>query len=140
MTSITPILLAGGSGTRLWPSSRKNYPKQFIQLTANETLFQQSAQRVLECNGLKFNQHIIVTNSHFRFIVREQLQNVGVNPGSIIIDPEPKNTDPAIIAATIFAQKDNKNAVFITTPTDNVISDTENFHPAIKIALNETDT
>src|SRR6056300_635857 len=137
MTSITPILLAGGSGTRLWPSSRKTYPKQFMQLTASETLFQQSAQRVLGSNFLQFNQQLIITNSHFRFIVREQLQNIGINPRRIIIEPEPKNTAPAIIAATIFAQKDNKDAVIITTPTDHVISDTENFHKAIKIGLNE---
>jgi mannose-1-phosphate guanylyltransferase/mannose-6-phosphate isomerase len=137
MTSITPILLAGGSGARLWPSSRKSYPKQFMQLTPSQTLFQQSAQRVLGSNIIQFNQHIIITNSHFRFIVREQLQNVGINPGRIIIEPEPKNTAPAIIAATIFAQKDNKDAVIITTPTDHVISDTENFHQAIKIGLNE---
>jgi len=137
MTSIIPILLAGGSGTRLWPSSRKTYPKQFMELTANETLFQQSAQRVLSSDVLQFNQHVIITNSHFRFIVREQLQNIGINPGRIIIEPEPKNTAPAIIAATIFAQKDNQDAVIITTPTDHVISDTENFHEVIKIGLNE---
>ena len=137
MFPITPILLAGGSGTRLWPSSRKSFPKQFIQLTTNETLFQQSAQRVLGSDGLKFNPHIIITNSHFRFIVGEQLQAVGINPRRIIIEPEPKNTAPAIIAATIFAQKDNKDAVIITTPTDHVISDTENFHKVIKTGLRE---
>ena len=90
MDPITPILLAGGSGTRLWPSSRKSYPKQFIQLTENETLFQQSAQRVIECNDLKFNPIITITNSDFRFIVEEQLQSVGINPRRIIIEPEPK--------------------------------------------------
>ena len=137
MKSITPILLAGGSGTRLWPSSRKSYPKQFMSLTSNETLFQQSAQRVLGSNVLKFNPHIIVTNSDFRFIVKEQLQAVGIKPRRIIIEPEPKNTAPAIIAATIFAQEHNKNTVIITIPTDHVISDKKNFHQAIKIGLNE---
>ena len=137
MIPITPILLAGGSGTRLWPSSRKSYPKQFMPLTDNETLFQQSAQRVLGSDGLEFNPHIIITNSHFRFIVGEQLEAVGINPGRIIIEPEPKNTAPAIIAATIFAQKDNKDAVIITTPTDHIISDTKEFHRAIKIGLKE---
>jgi len=137
MSPITPILLAGGLGNRLWPSSRKSFPKQFISLISNETLFQQSAQRVLGSGDLKFNPHIIITNSDFRFIVDEQLKAVGINPGRIIIEPEPKNTAPAIIAATIFAQKDNKDAVVIATPTDHVISDTENFHQAIKIGLNE---
>ena len=85
MLPITPILLAGGLGTRLWPSSRKSYPKQFMDLTSNETLFQQSAQRVLGCDGLKFNPHIIITNSHFRFIVEEQLQAVGITPGKDVI-------------------------------------------------------
>ncbi len=137
MSPITPILLAGGSGTRLWPSSRKSYPKQFIQLMANETLFQQSAKRVLSCDSLQFNPHIIITNSNFRFIVGDQLQDVGINPGRIIIEPEPKNTAPAIIAATIFAQKDNKDAVIITTPTDHVIGDTKKFHQVIKTGLKE---
>ena len=137
MLPITPILLAGGSGTRLWPSSRKSHPKQFMQLTTNETLFQQSAKRVFGSNSLKFNPHIVVTNSHFRFIVADQLQAIGINPGRIIIEPEPKNTAPAIIAATIFAQKDNKDAVIITTPTDHVISDTQMFHQVIKTGLKE---
>ena len=137
MLPITPILLAGGSGTRLWPSSRKSYPKQFMQLTADETLFQQSANRVIGCNGLKFNPPIIITSSHFRFIVREQLQAIKINSRRIIIEPEPKNTAPAIIAATIFALKDNKDAFIITTPTDHVISDTKNFHEIIKIGLEE---
>lgn len=137
MLPITPILLAGGSGTRLWPASRKSYPKQFIKLTENETLFQQSAQRVIEGNGLKFNPHIIITNSHFRFIVEEQLESVGINPRRIIIEPEPKNTAPAIVAATIFAQKDNKDAIIIATPTDHVIRDTIKFHEVIKTGLSE---
>ena len=137
MIPITPILLAGGTGTRLWPSSRKNFPKQFMKFTTNETLFQQSAKRVLGSDGLKFNPHIIITNSHFRFIVGEQLQAVGINPRRIIIEPEPKNTAPAIIAATIFAKKDNKDAVIITTPTDHVISDTKNYHQVIKTGLKE---
>ena len=137
MPPITPILLAGGSGTRLWPSSRKSYPKQFMQLATKDTLFQQTAKRVAECDGLKFNPHIIITNSDFRFIVDNQLKDIGIKPRRILIEPEAKNTAPAILAATIFAQKDDGNAIIITMPTDHVISDTKNFHEAIKVGLSE---
>ncbi len=139
MLSITPILLAGGSGTRLWPSSRKTYPKQFIKLIADETLFQQSALRIARCKGLMLNPHIIITNSTFRFFVNEQLQEVGIKPQRIIIEPEAKNTASAIIAATIFAQKGDRNAIVITTPTDHVITDTKYFNEVIKVGLKEVE-
>ena len=86
---------------------------------------------------MQFNPHIIITDSHSRFTVGEQLQDIGINPAIIIIEPEPKNTAPAIIAATIFAKMDNKDAVIVTTPTDHVISDTKKFHQAIKTGLKE---
>lgn len=135
MTLITPILLAGGSGSRLWPSSRETYPKQFMKLTGNQTLFQQTAFRVTCSDSLKFNPPITVTSSNFRFIVNEQLQAVGNSLHRILIEPEAKNTAPAIIAATLFAQMDNKNEIIIVTPTDHVVSDTENFNKAIKVGL-----
>ena len=79
-----------------------------MQLTTKDTLFQQTAKRVVECDGLKFNPHIIITNSDFRFIVDNQLKAIGIKPRRILIEPEAKNTAPAILAATIFAQKDDK--------------------------------
>ena len=82
---ITPVLLAGGSGTRLWPLSRKSYPKQFSNLIGDQSLFQQSALRLTSSNVVKFGPHITMTNADFRFIVGEQLHGVGINPGPILI-------------------------------------------------------
>jgi mannose-1-phosphate guanylyltransferase / mannose-6-phosphate isomerase len=136
MSSITPILLAGGSGTRLWPLSRKTYPKQFTKLSSKRTLFQESALRFLSSDDLKFNAHITITNSLFRFIVKDQLQDIGLDSGLILIEPEAKNTAPAIIAATIFAYKEDQDAIIITAPSDHIIPDTKNFNDLIKIGLN----
>ena len=90
LQKITPILMAGGSGTRLWPLSRKSYPKQFANLIGNKTLFQESALRVQSSEQLNFDAPITITNSDFRFIVSEQLQSVGIDPGDIIIEPSGK--------------------------------------------------
>ena len=133
MRSITPILLAGGSGTRLWPSSRKTYPKQFIKLTSNVSLFQQSAMKFVNNGSIKYNELITVTNSLFRFVVREQLQKVGLETGRILIEPEAKNTAPAILAATLMALKDNPDAIIIAVPSDHVITDNEYFNEVIKV-------
>ena len=103
MVLVVPTLLAGGSGKRLWPLSRKSYPKQFSKLIGDKTLFQQSALRLTCSEQVEFTPHLTLTNSDFRFIVTEQLQNVGINPGPILIEPEAKNTAPAILAASIFA-------------------------------------
>lgn len=137
MNFITPILLAGGSGSRLWPSSRKTYPKQFINLINDETLFQQSALRFANSDIVKFKPHITVTNSLFRFIVIEQMEAVGIDPGQILIEPEAKNTAPAIIAATILALKENKDAIMISVPSDHVIPDNKYFNEVLTIGLKE---
>ena len=131
MDNITPILLAGGSGTRLWPTSRKAYPKQFTKLMSNETLFQQSVLRFVDSDSVNFKRHITITNSNFRFIVSEQLKKIGLDPGLILIEPQAKNTAPAIIAGTMMALKDNNDAIIISAPCDHIIPDTEYFNDAI---------
>ena len=83
MTDIIPVLLAGGSGTRLWPLSRKSYPKQFSSLIGDQSLFQQSALRLTSSETVAFAPHMTMTNSEFRFIVGEQLHSVGLQPGPI---------------------------------------------------------
>ena len=135
MSKITPILLAGGSGTRLWPLSRKSYPKQFSNLLGKETLFQQSALRFTSSELIEFEPHIILTNSDFRFIVGEQLQAVGIDPGNILIEPEAKNTAPAILAGCLHAYVNDPEAVIIAAPSDHVIPETSDFHSAIQQGL-----
>ena len=88
MTQVFPVLLAGGSGTRLWPLSRKSYPKQFSNLIGEKTLFQSNAQRLTSSDTLECASHITLTHSDYRFIVGEQLQEVGIDPGPILIEPE----------------------------------------------------
>jgi mannose-1-phosphate guanylyltransferase/mannose-6-phosphate isomerase len=131
MTRITPILLAGGSGTRLWPLSRKSYPKQFSTLLGDETLFQSSAKRLVSSKVLQFDAPITMTNSNFRFIVIEQLQAAGIDPGAILIEPEGRNTAPAILAATIYASNHDPDATILIAPSDHIIPNTLAFHDAI---------
>ena len=133
--AIYPVLLAGGSGTRLWPLSRKSYPKQFSNLIGKKTLFQFSAKRLTSSDIIEFASHITLTNADFRFIIGEQLQEIGIDPGPILIEPEAKNTAAAILAASIFAHEKDKDAVLLVAPSDHVIPDTAIFHGAIKVGL-----
>lgn len=136
MTSIYPVLLAGGSGTRLWPLSRKSHPKQFSKIVGEETLFQQSALRLTSSDILNFMPPITLTNSDFRFLVGEQLQGVGIDPGVILIEPDMKNTGPAILAASLLAYKKDNNAILLVAPSDHIIPDKQAFHSTIKVGLN----
>lgn len=136
LTSITPVLLCGGSGTRLWPLSRKSYPKQFVPLVGDETLFQASAKRLSGATGyLGFAAPMVLTNSDFRFIVTEQLQDAGIDPGAILIEPEGRNTAPAILAAALRAAKVNPDALMLVAPSDHVVPDTAAFHTAVARGL-----
>ena len=135
LDSIYPVLLAGGSGTRLWPLSRKSYPKQFSKIINKETLFQASAQRLTSSDTLNFAPHITLTHTNFRFIIGEQLQEISIDPGPILIEPAAKNTAASILAASIFTHSKNDNAVLLVAPSDHVIPNTATFHKAIKVGL-----
>lgn len=131
MQQITPVILCGGSGSRLWPLSRKSYPKQFVPLVGDKTLFQNSSERL---TGPQFKNPVIVTNSDYRFLVTEQLQEIGIDPGAILIEPEGRNTAPAILAAALFEYWENPDAILVVAPSDHVIKDVNAFQLAIEEA------
>lgn len=127
---ITPVLLSGGSGTRLWPLSRKSYPKQFTPLIGEETLFQASARRL---SGPGFAKPLVLTNSDFRFIVTEQLAAAGIDPGAVLIEPEGKNTAPAVLAAALWLARENPEALMLVAPSDHVVPDAPAFRAAVEL-------
>lgn len=135
MSQIFPVLLAGGSGTRLWPLSRKSYPKQFSKLLGPTTLFQSSAERLTSSDLIDFSPHITLTNTDYRFIIGEQFQEVGIDPGPILIEPAAKNTASAILAASIFAHSKDPTAILLVAPSDHIIPDKSHFHEMIRVGL-----
>lgn len=132
---VTPVLLAGGAGTRLWPLSRKSYPKQFVELVNGHSLFQECALRTTTAQNIVFNKPITVISSEYRFIAAEQLRSVGIEPGAILLEPSSKNTAPAILAATLFALKKNPEAVLLVSPSDHLITDLTTFQKTITDGL-----
>ena len=139
--NITPIILCGGSGKRLWPISRKNYPKQFLELVGDSTLFKQSVSRAiaLENKDFKISEILIVTNENHRFLVLEQLNNMKLMiPTRILLEPESKNTAPALTLAALAAEDKNPKSILVVTPADHYIKDlgqfTQTMHLAIKAA------
>ncbi|WP_347266346.1 mannose-1-phosphate guanylyltransferase/mannose-6-phosphate isomerase [Paracoccus sp. (in: a-proteobacteria)] len=130
--TITPVLLAGGSGTRLWPVSRKSFPKQFAPLVGEESLFQASARRL---SGPRYGAPVVMTNADFRFIVAEQLDQIGIAPAAILIEPMGRNTAPAILAAALDAFERDPDAVLLVAPSDHVVPDAEGFGRTVDLGL-----
>ncbi len=129
---IYPILLCGGSGTRLWPLSRKSYPKQFAKLMGNESLFQASARRL---SGDGFAAPVIVTGDPFRFIVTEQLAQVELMAQGILIEPEGRNTAPAVLASALWVAETDPEALMLVAPSDHVIPDIAAFAVTVQAAV-----
>ncbi len=125
---ITPVLLCGGSGTRLWPLSRKSYPKQFSAIFGDQSLFQATALRF---SGHGFAAPVIITGHDFRFIVVEQLDDVGVSPAAVLIEPEGRNTGPAAVAAALQVIKSDPDGLILLLPSDHAISDPAAFRAAV---------
>lgn len=129
---IHPVLLCGGSGTRLWPLSRKSFPKQFARLIGEESLFQSSARRL---SGPGFAPPLVITGSDYRFIVTEQLLSAGIDPGTVLIEPDGRNTAPAVLAAALHLAKSDPKAVILVAPSDHVVPDAAAFRAAVEAGL-----
>ena len=129
---IHPLLLCGGSGTRLWPLSRKSYPKQFTRLTGEESLFQASARRL---SGPGFAAPAIITGADYRFVVTEQLAAAETAAAATLIEPEGRNTAPAILAATLELHARAPGALMLVAPSDHVIPDAGAFRAAVMAAV-----
>jgi mannose-1-phosphate guanylyltransferase/mannose-1-phosphate guanylyltransferase/mannose-6-phosphate isomerase len=122
-----PVILSGGSGTRLWPLSRGQYPKQFLPLVSKHTMVQDTLRRLDGLAGLQ--APIAVCNEDHRFIMAEQLREIDAHPAAIILEPIGKNTAPAVAMAALTATSEND--VLLVLPADHVIADTDAFHKAI---------
>lgn len=136
---ITPVILAGGSDTRLWPLSRKSYPEQFVPLLNDATLFQATARRLSGANpAFRFAKPMVLTHSLFRFIIAEQLMQEGIDPEAIVIEPEGRNTAPSILAAALYLEARQPGAIMLVAPSDHIITDVTAFHAAIASGLAAT--
>ena len=130
VTPIVPVILSGGSGTRLWPMSRPEMPKQMLALTAEATMLQLTASRAV---GDGFAAPIVVANARHADLVETQLGEAGAEPQSVILEPAGRNTAPAIALAAIAAG--GGDSPLLVMPSDHVIADIEAFHAAIETAL-----
>jgi mannose-1-phosphate guanylyltransferase/mannose-6-phosphate isomerase len=134
MAAIFPIILSGGSGTRLWPLSRALYPKQFIRFFngKGETLLGDTLKRLNPADG--FAPPIILCNNDHRFLVKEETSRAGIEPKGIILEPVARNTAPAIAVAALAACRDDENAILAVMPSDHVVKNEANFVAAVRRA------
>ncbi|AOT09715.1 mannose-1-phosphate guanylyltransferase/mannose-6-phosphate isomerase [Pseudoalteromonas luteoviolacea] len=128
---ILPIIMAGGSGTRLWPLSRGNYPKQFLKLHGEQTMLQETIARL---EGLEAAPVMLICNEEHRFIAAEQMRQLNTVHNGIFLEPVGRNTAPAIALAAFKALEENSNAMLLVLAADHVIADKEAFQSSIKSA------
>tara|TARA_B100000900_G_scaffold415301_1_gene444685 strand:+ start:154 stop:1572 length:1419 start_codon:yes stop_codon:yes gene_type:complete len=132
---IVPVILSGGSGTRLWPLSRKQYPKQYLPLASDNTMLQETILRLKGLDNL--GDPIIVCNADHRFLVAEQCQQIGIKNPKILLEPVSRNTAPAIAAAALQSLRDLEDSILLVLSADHVIQDVDAFHKAIDIAAQQ---
>jgi len=137
MQQIVPVILAGGSGTRLWPLSRALYPKQFLALAGPQTLFQQAVLRLVALggDGLAVGAPLVVGNEEHRFMLLEQLREIGQAHSPLLLEPAGRNTAPALTLAALAAQADGGDPVLVATPADQTVTDDAAFAAALRGAI-----
>jgi mannose-1-phosphate guanylyltransferase/mannose-6-phosphate isomerase len=136
--SIQPVIMAGGSGTRLWPLSRSGFPKQFLALSgAGDSLFQQAVTRLkgLAAADIAVSAPLIVGNAEHRFLALEQLREIGIEPAAVILEPVGRNTAPALTLAALAAREKGNDPVLVVSPADQTVTDGVAFTTALQKAV-----
>ncbi|WP_282604493.1 mannose-1-phosphate guanylyltransferase/mannose-6-phosphate isomerase [Pelagibius sp. Alg239-R121] len=128
-SKLYPVILSGGSGSRLWPLSRAHYPKQLLPLSGDNSMLQDTALRVSD--KTRYHAPLIIANNEHRFIVAEQLQQAGVSPRAIVLEPLGRNTAPAVTVAALMLQREDPNAIMVLLPSDHVVADQQAFAAAV---------
>ncbi len=133
MTDWLPVILCGGSGTRLWPLSRRQHPKQFVSLQGEHSLLQETLLRLKGLPGLQ--APILLTHEDYRFLALEQLEQLGCLPAAILLEPAPRGTAPALTLAALWAARHRPQALMLVMPSDHAIQDTQNFQTVLQAAI-----
>ncbi len=135
--AVQPVIMAGGSGTRLWPLSRAGFPKQFLVLSGNTSLFQQAAARLqgLSDTQLEVAAPVVVGNEEHRFLVLDQLRELKAEPSAVLLEPVGRNTAPALTLAALQALEDGSDPVLVVTSADQTVTDTAAFIQALRGAV-----
>lgn len=138
MEYIVPVILAGGAGTRLWPLSRGDYPKQLLRLSGDHTLLQVTALRssgLSDCDDLACEAPLIICNDELRFLIREQLEAVERAPQAVLLEPIGRNTAPALCAAAHWLRQQDKDPLLLVMPADHVVADEEAFTEMVQAGV-----
>jgi len=137
MINVSPVILCGGSGTRLWPLSRTGFPKQFLVLSGTDSLFQQATNRLsqLSAPDIDVGETLIVTNEEHRFLVLDQLRELTQVSASLLLEPVGRNTAPALTLAALQATAGGEDPVLVVTPADQTVKNREAFTTALQNSI-----